>query len=235
MSEYFSNQDWLNARLGRFTASEIHKLFVSGRKKDELFGQTALTYIRTKAAEILTQEVKEESDFKQAEWGKNHEVEACAAFEKATGLTGSYYGASNPTFFESGDYAGCSPDWEGNRVGSDFKCPYNSAEHLKNLGLQSSDDLKAERWEYYCQLQFSMQIMNWDVSYFVSYDPRFVYDWMQLKIITVYPDNEWYAELNERLPKAIEILTNMVTSIKPVAIATYDPQTKTTIVTPENF
>lgn len=235
MSEYFSNQDWLNARLGRFTASEIHKLFVSGRKKDEIFGQTALSYIRTKAAEILTQEVKEESDFKQAEWGKNNEAEACAAFEKVTGLTGFYYGCGNPMFFEHGDYAGCSPDWEGNRVGSDFKCPYNSSEHLKNLGLNSAEDLKAERWEYYCQLQFSMLIRGWKCAYFVSYDPRFVYDWMQIKIITVHPDIEWIGECGTRTEKAIELLTTMVTSIKPVAIATYDPQTKATIVTPENF
>jgi hypothetical protein len=123
--------DWLSRRMGRFTASGIHQLFVSGREdmndqelaeekarggkrrtKDVLFGVGAMTYIRTKVAELLTMEVKEESDFKQAEWGKEKEAEAVAEFEAAIKKKGDYYGVVNPKFFEYGDYAGGSPDWE---------------------------------------------------------------------------------------------------------------------------
>lgn len=232
MSEYFSNQEWLNARLGRFTASEIHKIFVSGKKKDELLGVGAMTYIRTKAAEILTQEVKDDIDFKQAEWGKSHEAEACAAFEKWLGKSGQYYGAGNPMFFEHGDFEGCSPDWEiESEEGADMKCPYNSAEHLKNLTLESAEDLANERWEYYCQLQFSMKMRGWKVAYFVSYDPRFVYDWMQLKVITVYPDQEWREELSKRLPAATKALKAMVKKFtNPVLLASHDNQVGATII-----
>ena len=234
---YFDNQEWLNARLGRFTASEISKLFVGPRSKSAgMFGDTAMTYIRTKAAEILTQEVKEEINFKQAEHGKATEPFACAAFEKKMGIKGYYFGASEPKFYEFGDFEGCSPDWEGLQAeaGADFKCPYNSSEHLKNLAIPSAAELKEERFEYYSQLQFSMLRRGWKVAYFVSYDSRFVYDWMQLKIIPVYPDSAWITEFETRIIEATKILKSLVKSFSnPDAfIATNDPKVGAIIIEP---
>lgn len=229
-NNYFDNTDWLQSRLGRFTASEIHKLFTGGRKKDELFGQGAMTYIRTKAAEILTQEIKDEIDFKQAQWGKDHEHEAWELFEKTTGLKGEYYGAANPKFFEFGDFAGCSPDWDSVNMGGDFKCPFNSAEHLKNLCIKSADQLKDDRWEYYCQLQMSMIVRGWDHSYFVSYDPRFVYDHIKLKIVKVYPDQEWATDFNNRLKEATLLLSDMVTAFANPILVDYDADVKAMII-----
>lgn len=37
--------EWHRARLGHWTGSAIGKLMVSGRKKDEVFGDTAKSYI----------------------------------------------------------------------------------------------------------------------------------------------------------------------------------------------
>lgn len=207
---YFENKQWLMDRLGRFTGSEIHKLFTGGRKKGETFGQTAKSYITAKAAEILTQEVKEESDFKQAEWGKNHEFFAYELFQKETGLTGEYYGAANPKFFSQGDFLGVSPDWKDEYSVADFKCPFNSSEHLKNLMLNGQEDLKEERFEYYCQLQMSMQILGKKNAYFVSYDDRFAYDYLKIKIIEVLPDSEWIEEYKQRIDLAIEILKDFL-------------------------
>lgn len=249
-NNYFDNSGWLLERLGRFTASEISNLFVSGRRDmtaeeleeekknkgkrttvDTLFGGTAITYIRTKAAEILTQEVKEDVNFKQAEWGKNHEAEAWMRFEKETGLSGEYYGAANPKFFPVGDFLGYSPDWLSEKYVADIKCPYNSSEHLKNMMLQSTEDLAKERWEYYCQLQFSMLHSSSKCAYFVSYDPRFVYDWMQIKILTIYPDQAWIQEYNKRIEPAIDELKLMVKKFTTQGlIASYDPETKSTII-----
>lgn len=229
-NNYFDQSGWLMERLGRYTASEIHKLFVSGKKKDELFGQGAITYIRTKAAEILTQEVKDDQDFKQAEWGKNHEAEAWMRFEKETGLSGEYYGAANPKFFPVGDFLGYSPDWLSEKYVADIKCPYNSSEHLKNLMLQSSADLEKERWEYYCQLQFSILHSGSKCAYFVSYDPRFVYDWMQIKILKIYPDQAWIDEYNKRIEPAIEELKSMVKQFTSPVICEYDKEAKAIII-----
>jgi hypothetical protein len=206
MSEhYFDNYEWLKARLGRFTASEGYKLFVGSKKKGELFGVGAQTYIKTKAAELLTMEVKQDMDFKQSEWADSLEAEAVTEFELITKLKGTYYGVGNPTFFRYGDYAGCSPDWEiEGREGADIKCPYNSAEHVRNLLLASANDFKKERWEYYCQGQMSMLIRGWKKFHFVSYDPRMVEKKLRLKILTVYPDQEWRKKFEIRLNAAIE-------------------------------
>lgn len=233
MSEYFSNTEWLLQRLGRFTASEIHKLFTGGRRVmteeeqkqeklnggkrktiDTLFGDTAETYIRKKLAEILTGEVKEELDTKQAEWGKMHEPEAYMVFEKRTGLYGNYYGVANPKFFPYGESAGCSPDWEIEALmGADFKCPYNSDEHIKNLLLKNEEDFKNKRWEYYCQGQMGMYVRGWKVFHFVSYDPRMIKEQHKMKIIKSYPDVKWRQELELRLEKGTDRLLEMVEEV----------------------
>lgn len=231
MDNYFENTEWKLQRLGKFTASEIHKLFVSGRKKDEFFGQGARTYIRTKAAELLTMEVKEEIEFKQAEWGKLHEFDAYQTFEERTGLKGEYYGAGNPTFFPYGEFAGSSPDWEGENEGADFKCPYNSAVHVENLIL-NSETFKDARWEYYCQLQMSMHNREWERAHFVSYDPRMVEFKYRLKVITIYPDSEWVEEYLTRLERATEELNRILEDLeKPsVLLAQRDTEINATII-----
>jgi hypothetical protein len=219
MSEhYFDNYDWLKARLGRFTGSECYKLFVGSKKKGELFGVGAQTYIKSKAAELLTMDVKPDVDFKQSEWAYSLEAEAVNEFELATKLKGTYYGVANPTFFNYGDYAGCSPDWEiDGKEGADIKCPFNSAEHVRNLLLKSANDFKEERWEYYCQAQMSMLVRGWKKFHFVSYDPRMIEKKLRLKILTVYPDQEWREAFEIRLSAAIEEVKSILFTVdKPV-------------------
>lgn len=234
MSEhYFDNYEWLKKRIGRFTASEIHKLFVASRTKGKHFGDTAMTYIRQKAAELLTLQVKEEINFKQAEWGKANEFEAVQAFEKLTGLKGQYYGVANPTFFNYGDYAGGSPDWEiEGEEGADVKCPFNTDEHVKNLMLKSADDFSDVRWEYYCQAQMNMYIRKWKRFHFVSYDPRMIEHKYRLKILTVYPDAVWVNQFNEKLTYAITELQTMIAALElpSVIIASRDNGVGATIV-----
>lgn len=222
-NNYFNaeNLAWLKKRLGRFTGSEIHKLFVGGRKKGEMFGKGAETYIMTKAAELLTMEVKDEIDFKQGEWGKANERDAVLVMEEILGVKGKHYGMNQPEFFELGKFAGCSPDWEyianPELYGADIKCPYNSAEHIRNLMLKSAEDLKEERWEYYCQLQMSMIVMGWTHAIFFSYDPRIVEFKFNHKLLMVHPDAAWHAEFIERLAAATERLNDIITVLEPVA------------------
>lgn len=220
-SNYFnqSNIEWLQKRLGRFTASEIHKLFVGGKKKDQLFGKGAESYIMAKAAELLTMEVKDEIDFKQGEWGKANEQDAVLTMESLLEIKGTHYGMIKPQFFEYGQYAGCSPDWEGVieglSVGADAKCPYNSAEHVRNLLLNSAEDLKEERWEYYCQLQMSIIVRGWNMAYFFSYDPRVIEHQYRHKMIRVFPDEAWQKEFHERLAAGVERVNEILTVLEP--------------------
>jgi hypothetical protein len=48
------SEEWHAQRLGKFTASRFGDLMTNGRKKDEVLGQTAISYIYEKAAELLT-------------------------------------------------------------------------------------------------------------------------------------------------------------------------------------
>ena len=178
----------------------------------------AETYIRTKAAELLTMEVKDEMDFKQAEWGKQYEFEACKQFEHVSGLVGTYYGVANPKFFALGENAGGSPDWENETDGADFKCPFNTAEHLKNLLISSEEELREERWEYYCQGQMNMYIRKWERFHFVSYDPRMVQHELRTKIVTILPDQEWISEFEMRLEKATDRLLEVVAKLTPATL-----------------
>jgi hypothetical protein len=226
MEGYFDQSHWLQKRLGRFTASEIHKIFIASKKKTELLGVGAQTYIRRKAAELLTLEVKEEIDYKQSEWGKAYEHEAVQAFEQAIGKKGIYYGIANPRFFELGEFLGGSPDWEiEDQEGADVKCPFNTDEHVTNLMIKSVDDFKDVRWEYYCQGQMNMLIRRWKKFHFVSYDPRIIEKRLRLKIISMYPDSEWIKEFTERSAAAIERLNEILEGLEApsVFIAQNDP------------
>lgn len=232
MSDYFYHSDWLNKRLGKFTSSEIHKLFVSG-KGGKFFGDGAETYIRQKVAEEITQTTKEEVNSKSIEHGYAHELDAIQAFEKATGFTGITYGIGNPQFFEYGDHAGGSPDWEEVEVrGADVKSPYNSDIHLENLFIENQEQFKKQRWEYYCQAQMNMKLRNWKEFYFVSYDPRMP-SILKLAILKITPDKEWVTEFEERLSKAIERKDELMEKLlnKPsILLATRDNQNNLTVI-----
>lgn len=218
------NWDWQYSRLGKFTASEIHKLFSKPKSGNGMFGEGALTYIRQKAAECLTMEVKDEVNSYSITWGYQYEKEACKLYEKATGVEGIYYGKENPKFFEWKDYAGGSPDWQGETIepidmhdkgliGADFKCPYNSDIHLANLQLKSAEDLLKQHKDYYIQAQSNILFCDWDQFDFVSYDPRFRDERLRLKILTIYPDKCMIGDIKERLAAAEEVKQQIINEL----------------------
>lgn len=205
-SDYFSNQEWLKQRGGRFTASEIHKLFVGGKAKDQLFGDGAMTYINRKIHEILTGEVKEETSFTATEWGHANEADAKDWYEKATGVKGEYHGGGNPMFVEMGEYAGCSPDWLNHELkrGAQFKCHWDGALHVRDMQIKNMAQLKVKYKEAYHQCQMEMLVMKFNTWDLVSYDPRVIDERKRGHIIRCTPDREWVAEFGMRLVRAIK-------------------------------
>jgi hypothetical protein len=198
---YEQQNEWLQQRLGKFTASEIHKLLERGRNKDEYFGKGAATYVRTKLAEILTGTVVELTDVPAIEWGNSNELEAVTEFEKVTGLKVDYYGKANPKFFQYSDYSGGSPDGlTNNDAVIEVKCPANSAYHVMFL-LMDDDDLK-ERKDYFAQVQMNMLCTGKQKAYFVSYDPRMTDPSHKIRIMEVKYDEEFIETLKERIAEA---------------------------------
>lgn len=234
---YFEQQEqWLQERCGKFTASEIYKLMQKGRGKDQYFGQAALTYIRNKTAEILTQEpVGFKLDGLAAvEWGNSKELEAVMLFEQQTGLKVEYFGKANPKFFEFSTLSGGSPDGlvKSKNAILEVKAPYNSGEHFDHLIFNDADDLKEGKPEYYWQIQANMLFTGKFLAYFVSYDPRYPIPAHQLKILEVVINDSDILEIKERIAEAekqVKLNLNLVKDL-PVVLAQYDTETKTTII-----
>jgi len=197
---------WLNDRIGVFSASQIHRLLVSGKKKDEMFGDTAMSYIFEIIGGMFTGESKPKVSSKAIEWGNDHEAEAIEAYTELTGRKVTYFGKENPVFFQiNGIPAGGSPDAliEDKRV-IEVKCPYDSANHIENC-LMSVEDFKKIRKDYYAQVQLNMIATNVMVADFCSYDPRVINEAYRLKILEVPFDKAFCDNMMMRIREAAMI------------------------------
>lgn len=217
MDEGYTAQyaEWMQMKCGKFSGSEISDLLVEGKKKDEYFGVAGHSYIRKKLAEILTGIVVEINGVPAMEYGNSLELDGCTAFEKHVGLKVSYMGKVNPKFFQWSDYSGSSPDGliEAENAIIEIKCPYNSAEHVRHLFLDSADDLKIERKDYYAQLMMNLLCTGKKKAYFVSYDPRISIASLRLKILIVYRDEPFIENLKERISEAEKYLKVLYASL----------------------
>lgn len=237
-----SQQEWKAERLGRFTASEIGKLMQKGRGKDEYFGETAITYIESRAAEIITQEpVSNLEGLKAIEWGNTHEPEAAALFSEKMNGNFTYYGKHNSKFFPYEpvkQWSGGSPDGlVPHKAVAEFKCPEVSTNHIKYYRMKVATDLKDLKPLYYGQLQFNMMCTDIRHGYFVSYDPRPLERCVRLKILEVPYDKAYCKELDERLKRAVdELRIILIEDImgKQVVVARHDPVVNATIVEDAN-
>jgi len=164
--------NWLLTRCGKFTSSEIHKLIPNGRAKGEIFSTTGKTYIKQKAAELITKEPIQKPTTYAMEWGLSHENEALMIFEEMYGEI-EKFGGGNPQFFMYNQKWGGTPDATFADAVIEVKCPFNSSEHFEHLLMNTADDLKDYAPEYYWQMVSNMIILKKNYGIFVSYDPRF--------------------------------------------------------------
>jgi hypothetical protein len=202
---------WKEQRIGRFTASEIHKLLKGGRAKDALFSDTAMTYIHEVIAEILTGKT-EEATSKAMEWGVFQEPSAIDAYRIKTGKDVVYYGTENPVFIEYGDYSGGSPDGITDTHLIEIKCPYRSVNHVENLTL-TPDTFPSKRPEYYAQIQFNMFLTDRKKAHFISFDPRMAGEEQQLFILEIPYNEEFTDTIKSRIDLAVEKLKGILKTI----------------------
>ena len=155
--------EWFKARLGKITGSGVAALLTKSRKKDELFGETAKTYITEKVVELLTGQSKDVFENTAMRWGNDHEDEARSLYAFIHSADVKEVG-----FVYLDKYTGCSPD---GLVGSDglieIKCPYNSINHYNTV---VDGDVPVA---YMPQVIFNMWVTNRAWCDFISYDPRF--------------------------------------------------------------
>lgn len=203
------SQEWFQSRYGKFTGSQISKLMKSGRAKDKVFSDTAMSYIYDVLAEILTDgksaEAKEFTS-KATDWGNKYEPEAIEMYQQFTGDIVDECG-----FIRSMEYFGASPD---GLIGEDgvieCKCPFNTSNHIKHLLCETIEDIPDE---YAWQMQAELLATGRKWVDFVSYDPR-CDERTCLKVMRIERDEEVMTQLTERITLATQELLSILTKIK---------------------
>lgn len=200
---------WFDARLGKFTASEIHKLIGKGRAKEAVFTDTGYKYILVKVAEELTGFAHQTPYSAALEYGQDMEPVARLAYEKLTGET-----VTDATFVDFKGIAGGTPDGylSGNRI-IEFKCPINTDNHIAHMRMLDAADLKDEKPEYYWQCQANLLFTGAKKCLFVSFDPRMKREEHKIKTIHVMEDLDDQKLLVERIALAVEEKQNILNSL----------------------
>ena len=207
------SNDWYKARLGRFTASQISKVMTASKKKGEMFGDTAKTYIALVAMERKVKERwddmsdEERDNFirhqypcnKAMEWGTYHEEFARSSFEFERGVTVTQYGSC---IREEMPYVSASPDGfiaEDNAT-IEIKCPKLETFGKYVMNVVDGVSLKAEEPDYYWQMMLQIWITGADYGYFVWYHPL-----IGMEFAMIERNDEDINNMLQRIEKAEEL------------------------------
>lgn len=175
--------EWFSSRLGYFTGSEVGKLMVTSRKRGEIFGETAKSYIMKKLAERhlidevrLDEEVFNEYQYinsvssKSMQFGTYNEPVARKLIMKELGTTfeevGSIPHPEIPWFSSSPD--GVTPD---RTMCLEIKCPNIDTFIEYKCHVRDGEQLKTENSIYYWQAQSHMAVTGAQVCVFVVFNP----------------------------------------------------------------
>lgn len=208
-----SESDWENARLGKFTASEIHNLLSDPKavkdKEAGKFSDAGYSYIEKKLAEINTGYM-EQAYGAAIEYGTDLEPAAARELKRLfKNQHVDYYGKDNPKFWDFMGIAGGSPDMiVDSKILIEIKCPKSSTIHLQNL-IMSLDTFKTKRKIYYAQIQALLMFCKLEKAYFVSYDPRMTNEHLRLSFIEVLPDYAFQENIALRIERAYTELQSM--------------------------
>lgn len=214
--------EWYRSRLGHFTGSRISDLLKSGRKKEQVFGDTALSYIYKVAAERMINPafVNDDDVFldyldqmqtssKAIRWGQDHEEEAKGIIKRL-----------HPDW-EISDLSSCkhdtikfyaaSPDGliydRKEQMIVEVKCP-NPDTHIKYVScIKDNDTLKATKPEYYYQMQAEMDCTNTPKGMFVSYCPWLTHP---IHIVPIARDEEAITLIQSRVKQANELVEDII-------------------------
>lgn len=195
--------DWYKARLGRFTASEIHKLMgktdINKSTLDNVvFGDTAMSYIYRLASErrmickgmwdSMTDEEKDNfirtqyASNKAMQWGTEHEDMARNRFAFESGKIITEVGSCvNPNML----FLSASPDGviEDENALIEIKCPSLEVYARYSDRISGNESLLEEKPEYYWQIQTQLWVTEKELCYFVWYHP-----YVGLQYTTIVPD-----------------------------------------------
>lgn len=215
--------EWDQVRIGRFTASEIHRLMEPSKREmtpEELkarpkegkgssaklvydytkLSEAALTYVNEKVAEVLTGQAKSTGYAFPLVWGTEHEDEAVEHFTKTTGLETEKVG-----FFTYTSHAGGSPDrLVGNDSILEIKCPSDSVNQVKYLILTDQFDVRRDYFPYWVQCQANMLFTERNLCHFCTYDPRMKNEKHKMTHIQIKADPQFHDLIRKQIELAVK-------------------------------
>lgn len=163
------SNEWIEQRLGKFTASQFFKLMTEPKlKADKEAGNLSAgsrTHVLERVAEALTgRRATAEFTSRATEWGNEHEPIAKNVYERVFGCA-----VEDSGYIAFSDYVGGSPD---GLVGEDglieIKCPETITAHLEH----TLNDLR-DKPIYYWQCIGYLLITGRKWIDFISYSPHY--------------------------------------------------------------
>jgi hypothetical protein len=224
---------WDRLRLGKFTASQIHKLMSDPRSKaDKEAGKLSATaegYVIEKAIEEITGLPAHEAFGRAIDHGNEYEEEALLLLKEKLDLDPEYRFEMKPSFSLFNDHSGASADAmihidSKTRIGIEIKCPFNSANHFKHSQIMQADDstqevaeiLKEIAPEYYFQVLMGCLSYRCSTWIFASYDPRMP-EGFKLLYRYLHPTIDDLNELCRRIEIASERKEQILNQIKTIS------------------
>jgi len=194
-------QEWFSERLGKVTASSLHKVLT---KTKTGYGADRGHYMTQLVLERLTNTKAESYTNSSLQWGIDQEPFARAAYEAYRGVLVQEVGfVPHPTI----EMAGASPDGLVEDGLVEIKCP-ESKTHLEVMLSSNPVDGK-----YMSQMQWQMACTGRQWCDFVVFDPRFPPK-LQIFIHRVYRDDKWLEEAETEVRKFLAEVDEKVKALK---------------------
>lgn len=221
MDDIQNSTGWMKKRLGKFNGSFIGDLMTKGRKKDELFGQTALSLIYKIAGERELLDIYKEDDYlweiyqdqvsisnKHTRFGHENEPLAVETYEDVTGNRCNEVGSINhPTI---PNYA-ASPDRitliDGVATVVEIKCPLPYTFMKYKAEVTDNESLKAVEPRYYYQTQAEMHVTGCSQTDFVCFCPFLKHP---IHIVRITADKDVQTEIEYRIAEAEKIINRII-------------------------
>lgn len=203
--------EWHRARLGHWTGSAIGKLMVSGRKKDEVFGDTAKSYIfKVLAERSLSEKVVEDDEMfalyveqagifnKAVQWGHDNEEEARRLYAELNKVEVTE--VSSVEHLDIALYA-ASPDGcvKATDKVIEIKCPNPDTAVRYRYLIKDAESLKKANSDYYWQVMAEMDCTGATACDFIVYCPFLA---EPMYVVTIPRNDEAIATIHERIAEA---------------------------------
>lgn len=214
--------EWHRLRCGSFTGSKIGDLMKSGKKKEQIFGDTALSYVYKVAAERMINPVFVEDDDLFGQYVESQQIYSKAIIwgQEQEDNAKDLLMRKNPEW-ELADVSSCKHDTIPHFAASpdaivydrkklvvvEIKCPQPSTFAKYLVQIKDNESLKKTEPNYYYQMMAEMACTNAESGIFVAYCPWLV---KPIHIVPIERDEEAIKAIEERVVKANEIVEQII-------------------------